>query len=361
MTTPRPLDPSSVAELDYLPPTPSRPDIPIGVIGCGGITAAHLRAYREAGYRVVALCDVRKEAAEERRAEFYPDAAVFTDHRTLLAIDEVEVVDIATHTDVRHPIIEDALRAGKHVLSQKPFAEDLDAAARLCDLADSVGRLLAVNQNGRWSPAFAYLLSAKNAGVLGRIIAADFYAYWPHDQLVHGKRFATMDDLILLDFGIHWFDLLGQLFADSPARMVYASVASRPGQVIDVPTLAQVSVDFADAQATLLFRGSAPAQNYRGFHVAGTEGSLHQAGHPRGDTTVNLVANESTTSRPLTGTWFENGFRGTMSELLLAIDEGRKPANDARTVIHGLQLCFAAIASARSGQPIEPETIRKAD
>lgn len=345
-------------DLAYLPPTPDRTDIPIGLIGCGGIAAAHLRSYREAGFRVVALCDVRREAAEERQAEFFPEAKVFTDHEELLALDEIEVVDVATHTDIRHPLIEAALRAGKHVLSQKPFAEDLDAAERLCDLADSTGRLLAVNQNGRWAPAFSYLLAAAQSGMLGDVIAADFYAYWPHDQLVHGRRFATMEDLILLDFGIHWFDLVGQLFADRHAEQVYASVGVRPGQIIDVPTLAQTAIDLDGCQATLLFRGSSPVGNHRGFHIAGTEARLHQAGHPRGSTEVVVETPDETRTIPLEGTWFDNGFRGTMSELLSAIGQNRRPANDARSVINGLQLCFAAIASARRGTPVRPGTVR---
>ena len=49
-------------------------------------------------------------------------------------------------------MIETALAAGKHVLSQKPFVLDLDDGTRLADLADESGVVLAVNQNGRWAP-----------------------------------------------------------------------------------------------------------------------------------------------------------------------------------------------------------------
>lgn len=144
-------------DLPYLPPVPEQPAPPIGLIGCGGVTAFHLEAYKKAGYPVVALCDMDKERAEERRESFYPDADVYTDYRDLLARDDIRVVDIATHADIRPPMIEAALQAGKHVLSQKPFVLDLDEGERLANLADERGLKLAVNQNGRWAPHFSYI------------------------------------------------------------------------------------------------------------------------------------------------------------------------------------------------------------
>lgn len=47
--------------------------------------------------------------------------------------------------------------------------------------------------------------------------------------------------------------------------------------------------------------------------------------------------------------WFHDGFAGAMGELLCAIEEGRAPENSARANLRSLQLCFAAIASARQG------------
>ena len=61
---------------------------PIGLIGCGGISQSHLRAYKAAGYNVVALCDCDAARAAARRKEFYPRAAVFTDPAELLKRDD---------------------------------------------------------------------------------------------------------------------------------------------------------------------------------------------------------------------------------------------------------------------------------
>ena len=63
-------------QLAYRPRDPRDTAMGIGLVGCGDITASHLRAYRSAGYDVVALCNPTRERAEARRAEFFPDARV---------------------------------------------------------------------------------------------------------------------------------------------------------------------------------------------------------------------------------------------------------------------------------------------
>src|SRR5690606_18782259 len=99
-------------ELAYLPSLPPQRPLPKrGLVGCGGISEYHLRAYRALGLEVVALCDVDKDRAEARRETFFPEAFVATDFRALIARDDVEIVDAATHVEIRGEIIEAALRA----------------------------------------------------------------------------------------------------------------------------------------------------------------------------------------------------------------------------------------------------------
>ena len=64
-------------------------------------------------------------------------------------------------------------------------------------------------------------------------------------------------------------------------------------------------------------------------------------------------------SASLVGRWFPDGFRGTMGELLRAIEEDREPYNSARHNLESLALCFAAVASAETGKPVKPGTIKR--
>src|SRR5207245_3475972 len=95
----------------------------VGVIGGGGISSAHLSAYRAlAGdCELIAVCDAREAAARARAAEFQvPD--VHTDYRRMLADDRIQVVSICTPHFLHAPLSIAAARAGKHVICEKPMA-----------------------------------------------------------------------------------------------------------------------------------------------------------------------------------------------------------------------------------------------
>ena len=163
------LPPFPAPELPCQPQGPRKYRPNIGLIGCGGISQYHLMAYQKAGLSVVALCDIDRSKAEARRDTFFPDATIYQDFLDLLRRDDLEIVDIATHTLNRNVIIEASLLAGKHVLSQKPFVLDLDEGERLVALADRKGVQLAVNQNARWAPHFSYIRCAIRNGLLGTV------------------------------------------------------------------------------------------------------------------------------------------------------------------------------------------------
>lgn len=340
-------------DLPYEPPTPKRYRPKIGLIGCGGITATHLSAYRKAKFDVVALCDVRESAAQERRAEFYPDADVYNDHRELLARDDIDVVDVNPHPRERGPLIEASLRAGKHVLSQKPFVLDLAYGRKLVNLARRKGLKLAVNQNGRWAPHFSYLRHAVAAGVIGEVTGVRCGVQWDHSW-VKGTSFEKIRHLILYDFAIHWFDILNCLMSGHKARRVFASVTRTPTQDIRPGLLAQAVVEYPRAQASLTFDAHTRYGRADRTCVIGTEGTLISTGPSLGDQTVTLHTAAGEAQPKLTGAWFPDGFRGTMGELLCAIEEDREPSNSARHNLDSLALCFAAMHSADEGRPVAP-------
>ena len=345
-------------ELDYLPRNPKSYRPAIGLIGCGGISGSHLAAYRAAGYEVVALCDLYEQRAAGRRAEFYPRAQVYTDYRELLRRDDVEVVDIATHPIDRVPLVEAALLAGKHVLSQKPFALDLDWGERMVELAARQGSKLAVNQNGRWAPHFSYLRRLVAAGHLGRLVSADLTVHWNHDWVV-GTAFEDIDDLILYDFAIHWFDIVSVFFQQRQPGSVYAATARAAGQRARPPMLAHALIEFADAQATLVFNADVKYGQQDRTFLAGTQGTATSIGPSLSEQHVTLNTAAGTAQPALEGTWFKQGFHGSMAELLCAIEEQREPSNNAHSSLAGLALAFAAIASTHDGKAKVPGEVRR--
>jgi len=344
-------------ELPYRPIEPRQYRPRIGLIGCGGITEVHLKAYRQAGYDVALLCDAELARARKRRDDFYPNASVCRDYREMLRRPDIDVVDVATHPAARAELLVAAIDAGKHVLSQKPLTLDLDFGQRLVEQAHDQGVKLAVNQNGRWAPHWRYASLAVEAGHLGAVQATDLAVHWDHTW-VAGTPFDRIHHLILYDYAIHWFDILGCLMPGAP-QTVFAQLTHAPNQPATPPLLAQAVVAYEQAQASLIFRAGTPYGPRDRTMIVGDSGTIESIGPSENEQSLALTTAAGTARPGLVGKWFPDGFHGAMAELLRAIEEDRGPTNSAADNLKSLALCFAAVRSAETGEPVAPGSVRR--
>jgi predicted dehydrogenase len=354
----RAADQVAAPDLSYLPPRPRSYRPCIGLIGTGGISEYHLRAYRTMGLDVVVLCDLQQDRAERRKQEFFPEARVVGDYRQILEMDEVEVIDVATHPHERTTIIQACLESGRHVLSQKPFVTDLAEGERLVQLAQSQGVQLAVNQNGRWAPHFSYIREAIRQGVIGPVSSVDFALQWDHTW-TQGTPFEQIYHLLLYDFAIHWFDITTVFLGARRPQQVFAAARRTPYQSVAPPFLAHVVVDYEDAQVRLALNAHVSLGQEDRTTVVGQDGTVRACGPGLNDQRVQLWTDAGFAQADIQGCWFDNGFQGAMGELLCAIEDGREPLHSARDNLRGLELCFAAIASADQHEPLKPGAIRQ--
>lgn len=343
-------------DLPYQPPMPKSYRPRIALVGAGGISAAHLTVYKAAGLDVAVICNRTLSKAEARRDEFFPQAEATDDIQRTLTRDDIAVVDITPHPAERRAMIETALRAGKHVLSQKPFVLDLDAGKALCDLADEKGVLLAVNHNGRWAPHLSWIREAVRAGLIGNVHSCDVSIHWDHGWIA-GTAFDDIEDLILYDFAVHWFDFLVSLIG-SRATSVYAVKARASNQKARPPLMAEAIVTFEGGQAGLTFDGAAKFGAEDRTVVTGSEGTLNSRGPDLGSQEVILTTAAGVARPKLEGTWFKEGFLGTMGRVPSSIALSSAPINEARGNLDALALVFAAIASTRRNTPVVPGTVR---
>ncbi len=347
-------------ELDYTPRLPKHYRPKIGLIGCGGITSHHLSAYKQDNLDVVALCDLNRERSEARRSEFYPEATCYEDYHELLAKPEIDVVDIALHPGPRAIAIEAALNAGKHVLSQKPFALDLDVATRLADLAEVKGLKLAVNQNGRWAPYVRYMQRAINDGLIGDVHSINIFLNWDHTW-IKGTPFETIHHIILYDFAVHWIDMAVNFFNNQSAEFANGTLSRAIEQTLEPSMMGSALIQFTNGFATLGFDGHSKHGNLERFTITGSQGIINASGAVCKIAEVTLETEEGIATAKLEGEWFNDGFRGTMGELLCAIEEDRQPFNSARNNLETLAAVFAVIGSADSGQTVQVGSHRQLD
>jgi len=143
-----------------------------GVIGTGIIGKHHLNNYASiADADVVAVCDVNEEAAKAA-AEQFDVKHVFTDYKELLGMDEIDAVDVCLPNVLHCPITCDALKAGKHVYCEKPFANSAAEARKMLKAAEGAGQMLAMQLGTVFSSEARAAKRLIDAGLLGHIYYA---------------------------------------------------------------------------------------------------------------------------------------------------------------------------------------------
>lgn len=344
--------------INYLPRKPSKYNPGIGLIGTGGISDFHLKNYKALGLNVVAIANRTLSKAEQKRDQYFPEADVYEDYKKLLERTDIEVVDITPHPEDRLPIIKDALRAKKHVLSQKPFVLDIKDGQELVNLAKANGVKLAVNQNGRWAPHFSYMRNAINAGLIGRPLSVDFSLQWDQTWITSNPAFENIPHMVLFDFAIHWFDIAASFMQGQQPQSVYACAVRYAEQKYTPPALAAAIIKYEQAQVTMAFNAHTKLGEEDVTTIVGTKGTLRSRGPGLNDQPLmELYTEDGEVKIPLEGSWFESGFMGTMGELLCAINEDREPVNSAENNLKSLELCFAAIASANENRIVTPGSV----
>ncbi len=186
--------------------------IRVGIIGQGrsgwGIHAVHL-VTDPRRYEIVAAVDPLKDRRERAAAEF--GCEVFAHHRPLLKRDDLDLVVNSTPSDLHVPVTLELLRAGFHVVCEKPLAGRVRDVDRLFAAARKARRVLAVFQQNRFAGHFRQVRKVIASGVLGRIVqvsiaSSGFSRRWD---------WQTMKDRLggsLLNTGPHLVDQALQIF-----------------------------------------------------------------------------------------------------------------------------------------------------
>lgn len=183
----------------------------VALIGAGGISSAHFQAYQKVPEaQVVAVADIIPERAKAA-AERWGVPKWFTDYRKVLELQEVEGVDICTPHRAHAPIAIDALKAGKHVLVEKPMASSLKEATAMVRVAKQSGKILFCGIHSRWSLSLQQVKRFLETGALGEIYFAEIISTRRRGIPGWGTTFIRKDTAgggVVLDLGVYLVDTL---------------------------------------------------------------------------------------------------------------------------------------------------------
>ena len=207
--------------------------IKIALIGCGGMSGAHMNAFRTLWnkdlklFDIVATCDVVEERAQERakQAEEFQGKkpAIFTDfHDMLDKVPDIEAVDICTLHSEHHSIAVPCLEAGKHVIIEKPLGITMRACKLMLDASIRAQKVLAVAENYRLA---VHERARRWAIQQGRIGKPRMFFWQDVGENLGKWGWRNFKHLAgagwVLDGGVHFADLF-RFHLGSDAREVYA-------------------------------------------------------------------------------------------------------------------------------------------
>jgi predicted dehydrogenase len=180
-----------------------------GIVGTGFIGPVHLEALRRLGVNVSAFCDLpdRVRAAADK----YGVPGAYGDYRQMLRSPDVDVVHITSPNRFHCGMSLAALRAGKHVVCEKPLAMNTRESAQIVKAARSCGTVFAVNYNIRFYPAVLALRSMVARGELGEIIHVNgsYMQDWLFKATDYNWRLLPQEGgklRAVADIGTHWMD-----------------------------------------------------------------------------------------------------------------------------------------------------------
>lgn len=197
----------------------------VAVVGCGRIAnAAHFPALAKMdNVRVKYACDLIKEKAEKVKEEYPFVENVITDYKVALEDKEVDAVFVLTPNYAHYEVTMDALKAGKHVMCEKPVTVNYELSCEMAKEAEKQGKMLNIGVCNRYHKSVEMLEELNKQGRFGNLyhIYCSFRNFRSIPGL--GGAFTTKSQSgggVLIDWGIHFMDLILYVLGNAKIKNV---------------------------------------------------------------------------------------------------------------------------------------------
>jgi len=346
-----------------------RPSFGFGIIGTGLIAGFHAGAIAEtSGARLIGVAgrspEKTREFAREHGIDFWT-----TRIGDLTARSDIQVVCVTTPSGAHLEPALAAIRAGKHVVVEKPLEITIERAEAILRAADAAGVRVAPIFQARFGEGARSVKEAIDAGRFGRLVLCSVYVKWHRSAAYYAGSWHGTQALdgggALMNQGIHGVDLL-QWFAGMPAE-VFAWKGRRVHLGIEAEDTACAALRFPDGALGAIEASTAAWPGWqRRLEICGTLGSAaledDRLAHwdfiraKPGDTAVRAPqADErmrSGASAP--NAISHHGHRLQFQDLVEALRSGRALAIDGKQATNAIALIRAVYASAELGLPVKP-------
>lgn len=318
----------------------------LGIVGCGGIASGHvgqLKDTLEPGV-VTALVDVDRSRAEAA-SEYFPGAVALTDYRDMLA--NVDAVLLSLPHHLHYEIGMDCLRAGKHVLMEKPLANTEDQCIELIEEADRRGLVLMTAYVMRFHPLTIKLKELIDARTYGDVFSLSIWTeqYTRYDSDHWAASAERLGGGQLFSHGCHYIDLL-LLFLGDPEQGVHIGT--------------NYGTDWMEKEGTsnvvMKFESGALGYHYGTWGAKGSRlGYAYHAQCTEGMLEVNIGKGTLTLIQGSDETVLVSGedqgkyLAAETLHFLNCVETGEKPLTDARSSLQSLRVIWKLYEAEEAG------------
>ena len=333
----------------------------VGIIGCGTITRLrHAPEYaRNADCRLIALADAVPGRAAQLAALYGAQAC--EDYHELLERSDIDAVSICTANQTHAVLACEAMRAGKHVLCEKPMAVTLAECESMVAAAERNGKHLMIGHNMRFDPVHRKAKELLDGGIIGDIITfrttmgnagPENWSMEAGSTWFFDKQKAAMG--ALSDLGIHKVDLLqyltGQKVIETTAKVMTLNKHTATGAPITVDDNALCILRMSGgAVGTLAASWTVYGHECQSTCLYGTKGIMliYNNNNPAAPIEVRNLDGTSTTYNipPETNS-------GVIDEFVAALEQNREPEVSGREALSTMRAIFGSIKSSEIGRTV---------
>jgi predicted dehydrogenase len=343
------------------------------VIGTGSISDFHLKSYaRHPDAELVAVCDLNAERARQK-ADQFGAAKSYSDYKELLADPDIDAVSVCTWNNTHAEISIAALRAGKHVLVEKPLCTTVEEALRIQEAVKETGKQLMIGYVRRYDPNARLLKEFVDKGEFGDLYYAKASSIRRHGN--PGGWFADRSRSgggPLIDIGVHMIDLCWYMMGRPKAVTVSGNTYRKLGNRANIRNLSHYKAADWDpkvntvedlASAMIRFENGASLQVDVSFalHAQKDEASIKLYGDKGGfeiDPEIVIVTEKHDTILNVTpqtdhrGFRFEAAFQSEIDHFIECVREGRKPISPVEDGVEMMKILNAVYESAERREEI---------
>ena len=338
----------------------------IGVIGCGKIAQVrHIPEYAvNEQVELVGFFNPTVSRAEDMVKKY--GGRVYAAAEELLNDPDIDAVSVCSANYSHAELAIKALKAGKHVLCEKPMATTLSDCLAMAEAAKESGKRLMIGQNQRLAKAHIEAKKLLDAGLIGSVVTfrtafghggPETWSIKPgNDTWFFDKSRAVMG--VMADLGIHKTDLirylLGQEVVKTTARLVTLDKKGPDGELIGVDDNAICIYEMSGgATGTMTVSWTHYGAEDNSTVLYGTKGIMRIYDDPAHSIVVKLAdGTEQVFDVEQIQTNDNQTASGVIDEFVDAVISGRESILDAEGVIGSMKAVFASIRSSETGMPV---------